>query len=219
MEFSAPGFGLPGIVAIVCFALMLGSKYLIGMANWVEIAILFLGFALLLVELFVLPGFGVAGILGIALILAGLFGMLIRNAPNELPWPHTSADWSALSSGVLSLTLGFFGFLVLAWILSRYLPRFSFMSGLILAPSIPGRGAGWQISMTAPPENAGSQPHVKDAGTTVTRLRPAGKARFGEAIVDVVADGEFLDKDTKVTIIAIQGGRVVVRRAEPEGPA
>ncbi len=56
IEFSAPGFGLPGIVAIVCFALMLGSKYLIGMANWVEIAILFIGIVLLLIELFVLPG-------------------------------------------------------------------------------------------------------------------------------------------------------------------
>lgn len=218
MEFSAPGFGLPGIVAIVCFALILGSKYLIGMANWVEIAILFIGVVLLLIEFFVLPGFGVAGVLGIALILAGLFGMLIRNAPSEIPWPHTSADWSSLSSGVLSLMLGFFGFLVLAWILSRYLPRLSFLSGLILAPSIPGRGAGSQISMTTPPENAGSLPTVKDSGTTVTRLRPAGKARFGEAIVDVVADGEFLDKNTKVTIIAIQGGRVVVRRADSEGP-
>lgn len=219
IEFSTPGFGLPGIVAVICFAMMLGSKYLVGMANWVEIAILFIGIVLLLIELFVLPGFGVAGILGIALILLGFFGMLIRNAPDEFPWPKTSADWSSLSAGALSLTLGFLGFLVLAWILSRYLPKLGFMSGLILAPAVSGRGTGSQISMTAPPENAGRQLHVKDAGETVTRLRPAGKARFGDAIVDVVSDGEFLDKGTKVTIIAIQGSRVVVKPAESGGQA
>lgn len=212
IEFSAPGFGLPGIVAVVCFALMLGSKYLVGMANWLEIVILFLGIVLLLIELFILPGFGVAGILGIGLILLGLFGMLIRNAPDELPWPETPADWNTLSSGVLSLGLGFGGFLFLAWIVSRYLPKFEFARGLILAPTTTGRGAGSQISMTAPPENAGRGVQVGSLGETITRLRPAGKARFGEALVDVVATGEFLDKGTNVEIIGINGSRVVVRK-------
>jgi len=48
-------------------------------------------------------------------------------------------------------------------------------------------------------------------------LRPAGKARFGDAVVDVVATGEFLDKGTKVEILAINGSRVVVRRIEEQG--
>ncbi len=217
IEFSTPGFGLPGIVAVVCFALMLGSRYLVGMANWVEIALLFTGIVLLLIELFVLPGFGVAGILGIAMILIGLFGMLIRNAPDELPWPETTADWDSLSSGVLALALGFAGFLLLAWIVSRYLPKLPFMSGLILAPAAGGRGAGSQVSMTAPPESTERQLRVGAVGEVVTRLRPAGKARFADAIVDVVATGEFLDKGARVTIIAINGSRVVVKRLERGG--
>ena len=90
IEFSTPGFGLPGLVAVICFAIIVGSKYLVGMANWVEIILLFVGIVLLLVEIFVLPGFGVAGILGIVCVLVGLFGMLIRNAPDELPWPDTT---------------------------------------------------------------------------------------------------------------------------------
>jgi len=218
IEFSTPGFGLPGIVAVVCFALMLGSKYMVGMANWVEIVLLFAGIVLLLVELFVLPGFGIAGILGIAMILMGLFGMLIRNAPDEFPWPHTPADWDSLSSGVVSLSIGFAGFLLLAWILTRYLPKLPFMSGLILAPATPGRGAGSQISMTAPPESRGWQVQAGDVGAAVTRLRPAGKARFGDALVDVVAEGEFLDAGTRVVISAINGSRVVVKRSEQGGP-
>ncbi|MEN6427304.1 MAG: NfeD family protein [Phycisphaerales bacterium] len=219
IEFSTPGFGLPGIVAVVCFALMLGSKYMVGMANWVEIALLFIGIVLLLIELFVLPGFGIAGILGIALMLLGLFGMLIRNAPDELPWPHTPGDWDSLSSGVFSLALGFAGFLVLAWMVSRYLPRLPFMSGLILTPAAAGRGAGSQVSMTAPPESAGRRLQVGDAGEATTRLRPAGKARFGDAIVDVVAMGEFLDKGARVAITEINGSRVVVKNREQDGKA
>ncbi len=214
MEFSTPGFGLPGIVAVVCFALLLGSKYMVGMANWVEIAMLFIGIVLLLIEVFVLPGFGIAGILGISMILLGLFGMLIRNAPDELPWPHTPADWDSLSSGVLSLALGFMGFLVLAWIVSRYLPKLPFMSGLILTPGTAGRGGRLQVSMTAPPESAGRQLQVGDAGDAITRLRPAGKARFGDATVDVVAAGEFLDKGARIVIIEINGSRVVVKCLE-----
>jgi len=215
IEFSTPGFGLPGLVAVICFALILGSKYLVGMANWVEILLLFIGVALLLVEIFVLPGFGVAGILGIVCLLFGLFGMLIRNAPDELPWPNTPAQWEALWYNVLALVAGFAGFILSAWLLSRYLPKLPFMSGLVLAPTpaAPG-GGGSQISMTSPPESSATGVQVGDAGEVIATLRPAGKARFGEAIVDVVADGEFLQPGTPVEIIEISGSRVVVRKIE-----
>jgi len=220
IEFSTPGFGLPGAVAVICFAVILGSKYLVGMANWVEIVLLFAGILLLLVEIFVLPGFGIAGILGIGCLLAGLFGMLIRNAPDELPWPDTTTDWQSLSAGAVSLALGFGGFLILAWLVSRYLPKLQFMSGLILtpAPTASGRG-GSQISMTAPPESAALGVQVGGVGEVVSRLRPAGKARFGDAMVDVVATGDFLDKGTRVEIIAINGSRVVVKEIEQGGTA
>ena len=215
IEFSAPGFGLPGLVAVVCFALILGSKYLVGMANWVEILLLVIGVVLLLVEVFVLPGFGVAGIVGIACILIGLFGMLIRNAPDELPWPHTVGDWQSLSSGVIGLAAGFGGFLLLAWLLSRYLPKIPFMSGLILSPAVVAAGRGGsQVSMTSPPESASVGVQVGDVGEVLSTLRPAGKARFGDAIVDVIATGEFINKGTEVQIIEIQGARVVVKKTE-----
>jgi membrane-bound serine protease (ClpP class) len=172
---------------------------------------------LLLVETFVLPGFGVAGILGISGVLVGLFGMLIRNAPDELPWPHTPTDWQSLSSGVISLALGFAGFLVLAWLVSRFLPKTRFMSGLVLSPASPG-GAGSQVSMTAPPQSSGPV-QVGQRGEVVSKLRPAGKARFGEALVDVVATGEFLDTGTQVEILAINGSRVVVNEVNEGGAA
>jgi membrane-bound serine protease (ClpP class) len=185
----------------------------------VEILLLLVGVLLLLVEIFVLPGFGIAGILGIVGILLGLFGMLIRNAPDELPWPETTGDWQSLSSGVISLALGFGGFLVLAWIASRYLPRLRFMSGLVLAPNPTISGGPGRVSMTAPPESIEPGVRIGDVGEVVSKLRPAGKVRFGEALVDVVATGEFLDTGTQVEIIAVNGSRVVVRKADGGGEA
>lgn len=215
IEFSTPGLGLPGLVAAICFAILVGSKYLVGLANWVEIALLFVGMVLLLIEFFVLPGFGIAGILGIACLLGGLFGMLIRNAPDELPWPETPADWQMFTSGVLGLALGFTGFAFLAWLLSRYLPKLQFLSGLVLVPTAATRGAGGvTVSMTRPPESAGLGVQLGDVGTVTSHLRPAGRARFGEAVVDVVAAGEFLDKGAVVEITEIRGNRVVVKKTQ-----
>jgi membrane-bound serine protease (ClpP class) len=71
--------------------------------------------------------------------------------------------------------------------------------------------------MTAPPEGSERLLQVGDAGEAVTRLRPAGKARFGDALVDVVATGEFLDKGTELEIIAINGSRVVVKKMRQGG--
>ena len=219
VEFHTPGFGLAGIGAALCFAILVGSKYLVGMANWVEILVLIVGILLLLVEIFVLPGFGIAGVLGIVCILLGLFGILLPNAPSELPWPRTPAEWEALSSGVISVAVGFVGFIVLAWLLARYLPKLPFASGLVLSPASTASGAASQAGMAALPQTLGPGVHVGDAGAVISKLRPAGKARFGDTLVDVVATGEFLDNGTGVEIIAINGSRVVVKKAEKGGPA
>jgi membrane-bound serine protease (ClpP class) len=212
IEFSTPGFGLPGLTAVICFALIIGSKYLIGMANWVEVAIFFIGVILLMIEIFVLPGFGVVGVLGIILILAGLFGMLVKNPPDKVPWPQTQLDWQLFTNSVLGLLFGFIGFVVLAWILAKYLPKLQFLSGLILIPTAAKQRGGMKVSMTAPAERVAGV-DIGDIGEVVSTLRPAGKAKFGHCVVDVVAVAEFLDKGTKVEIIEIHGNRVVVRAA------
>ena len=82
IELNTPGVGLPGLVAVICIVIIIGSKYLTGLANWVEVALFVIGVLLLMVELFVLPGFGIAGFAGILCILAGLFGMLVKNPPD-----------------------------------------------------------------------------------------------------------------------------------------
>jgi len=184
------------------------------LANWVEVALFVVGAFLLMVEIFVLPGFGIAGFSGIMCILAGLFGMLIKNPPDKLPWPETTIDWQLFINGVLGLSLGFIGFVLLAWLLTKYMPKLQFLSGLILIPTAAKQGDEIEVSMTTPPESKTISVNIGDIGEVISTLRPTGKAKFGDAIVDVVAGAEFLDRGTKVEIIEIHGNRVVVRAAE-----
>jgi membrane-bound serine protease (ClpP class) len=213
VEFNTPGLGLPGLVAVICVIIIIGSKYLIGLANWVEVALFVVGIILLLIEFLVLPGFGIAGISGIVCIFAGLFGMLIKNPPDKLPWPSNPVEWGDFTQGVIGLSLGFGGFIILAWLLSKYMPKIPFLGGLILVPTSAKQGGTMQVSMTKPVESEIVGVNIGDIGEVISTLRPTGKARFGDAIVDVVAEGDFLNIGTKVKIIEIHGNRVVVKAA------
>lgn len=213
IELNTPGLGLPGLVAVICFVIIISSKHLVGLANWVEVAIFLTGLSLLVIEVFVLPGFGIAGILGIICIFAGLFGMLIKNPPDELPWPKDIFAWDVFTDGVLGMSAGLLGFFVFAWIFTKYLPKWRFLSGLTLVPAVP-KEKGAALSMTSPPRDIPAGVSVGDIGEVTFTLRPTGKARFGETVVDVVAEAEFLDNGTKVEIIEIHGNRAVVKAAE-----
>jgi len=217
IEFNTPGLGLPGLAAVICFVIIIGSKYMVGMANWLEVVLFAVGILLLLVEIFVLPGFGIAGFSGIACILVGLFGMLVKNPPDEFPWPQDAIAWSDFTSSIMALCLGVVGFAILAWLITKYLPKTEneFLSGLFLVPAACGQRGAAHVSMT-PPESETRSVRIGDTGQVVLTLRPTGKARFGDAIVDVVAEAEFLDKGTKVEIIEMHGNRVVVKAVEEQ---
>lgn len=212
MELNTPGVGLPGLVALICIIVIVGSKHLTGLANWVEVAMLIVGVILLLIELLILPGFGIAGALGILFIFAGFFGMLIKNAPDELPWPKTDLDWQIFIDGSISLLLGIGGFIIIAYWITKYLPKskLSLFSGLILSPTIPAPELV-RPSMTAPDMPEGFSIAVGDIGTVLSTLRPTGKVKFQSAIVDVVTQGQFIDKDVKVQIVSIAGNKVTVK--------
>jgi membrane-bound serine protease (ClpP class) len=216
IEFNTPGLGLPGLVAVICFVIIIGSKYLVDLANWVEVALFVIGFILLMIEIFVLPGFGIAGFLGITCIVFGFFGMLVKNAPGELPWPRDDFAWQDFTNGVLGLSAGFIGFVILAWLAAKYLPTFKFLSGLILVPAAAKVGSEYEVNLTTLPESKSISVHIGDIGEVTSRLRPTGKAKFGDAIVDVVAEAEFLEGGTEVEIIEIHGNRVVVKSKERE---
>jgi len=212
MELNTPGLGLPGLVAVICIVIIVGSKFLAGMANWVEIAIFVTGILLLLVEIFVIPGFGIAGLTGIFFIILGGFGMLVKNAPDQLPLPRPEfGGWEPILDGLVGVSAGLAGFVVLAVLLARYMPKVAFLSGLSIEPA--PKGGNRPISMTKEPESEAGNLEVGQGGIADSILRPAGQVKFGNAIVDVVAQGEYVQKGENVEIIEIHGNRVVVRKA------
>jgi len=212
IELKTPGIFLPAAVAIFCFAILFGSKYLVGMATWWEVAIFAIGITLLFLEVFVIPGFGIAGVSGIVCILVGLFGILVPNRPNELPWPRYDLgdmQWKMFTDGTLALGIGFIGFTILAYFLAKFLPKTSTFAGLVLSPA--GAGEKLQIDSTAPLAEI-CELKIGDDGIAMTKLRPAGRAKFRQAIVDVVTEGDLIEKDKKVKIVHIQGNKVVVKQ-------
>lgn len=211
MELKTPGVGLPGLTAVICFAIIFGSRFLTGMATWWEIAVFAVGVVLLAIEIFILPGFGVAGVLGIFCILISLFAILVPNRPDELPWPKpdlNNSQWDIVSSGAGGFMLGFLGFAVAAYALAKFLPKTVFLRNLILAPAQANIKMQTPIT-TLPQEDTALK--IGDTGIAITILRPVGKAKFGDAIADVVAEGEYIQKDKTVKIVLVQGNKIVVR--------
>jgi len=209
-ELNSPGVGLPGAVALAALALLFGSKFFIGLANWWEIALFFVGFILLVLEIFVIPGFGVAGISGILLLLFSLAAMMVNNAPDKLPIPTSEMDWELFWENVYAAVGGFVLFLVGAWILSKYLHKIPVANKLIIES--PTKAAPEKLQSFI--ESAEPSIQAGQRGVTLSSLRPAGMARFDGKRVDVVTEGELIDPQRPVQVIAVEGNRIVVKETE-----
>lgn len=214
VEFHTPGLGLPSLLAIVCLVILVCSKYLTGMANWIEVALLAIGFVLLMLEIFVIPGFGVAGFSGIICIMAGLFGMLVKNAPDEVPWPKGQYAWQVFTDGLTAMAMGFILFIIVAVVLAKYLDRLPFLRRFVLKSVNPG--GKLVLSRTSEPQHRQRPVEIGQTGRSVSKLRPAGKAKFAGSVVDVVTDGAFIENDKPVRILEIHGNRVVVSEIQQD---
>ncbi len=206
VEFNTPGLGVPGAVAVIALTVFLGAPFLTGLANIWEVLLVALGFVLIAVELFVIPGFGVAGISGILFVLLGLLATFIPDEPGSLPihWPSLQPGVDALEAGVQALGASL-GLSIAGMVLvSKYLDRIPYVRGVIPANPAP--------SDVMPDDPYPGFARVGDVGLAVGILRPSGKVRFGGRLVDVVSQGEVVDDGTEVEVIERRGNRVVVRR-------
>ena len=203
IALSTPGLGVPELVAVICFAIVFGSKYMAGIAEWWTIALFVIGVVLLLIELLVLPGFGVAGIAGGTCVLVGLLGMVMPKDPGPFPFPRTEIAWDTFWGYVAWLTLGFFGFVAGVILLTKYLPRVPKLGRLVLAEPTPAIAAG-------PPDIAPGV-DIGATGIAIGPLHPAGQVRIGQNTVDVVTQGELIDAGTQVQVVRREGNKIVVR--------
>jgi membrane-bound serine protease (ClpP class) len=206
VALNTPGFGVPEVVAISCFAIVFGSKYMAGIAEWWTIALFVIGVVLLLVELLVLPGFGVAGIAGGICVLIGLLGMVMPKDPGPFPFPRTPIAWDTFWGYTAWLTVGFFIFVVGVILLAKYLPRIPKFGRLVLAEAT----SATAVDAARPPDIAVGI-KVGQVGRAIGPLHPAGQVRIGEKTVDVVTEGEMIDAGSEVQIVSREGNRIVVR--------
>jgi len=202
IEMKTPGIGVPALVALICFGLYFVGYFIAGLAGWEEVVVFAIGVILLAVEVFVLPGFGVTGFLGLALILVSLVMAMVQRLPGGPVWP----TWPQLQLPLLKVLGGFLGSAAVMAVLARYLPETRLFHKLELAATT-SAAAGYTSSRG---EAAGL---VGATGVAETLLRPAGKGRFGDQLVDVVTEGDLIAPGTAIKVVEVSGSRVVVTRA------
>jgi membrane-bound serine protease (ClpP class) len=195
VELRTPGFGVPGALGLASLALFFWGHWLVQLAGWEELLLVGSGLVLLALEVFVVPGFGLTGMLGLTALLGGL-GLSVVGA---------GATWEvilmAMGRGALALLLA----LAASLALLRLLPRLRFGRRLILEPALLAGTAG-----AAAPER--DYAWLGKHGITASPLRPAGLAHIDGTRVDVVSDGEFIEVGQPIEVIRVDGNRIVVCR-------
>lgn len=202
LEMKAPGFGLPGITGIICLGLVFFNQHLIGLADYTELIFIMLGLVLLALEVFVLPGFGIAGMSG---ILAICIGMILSFQDFVVPDPNLPWQQDILLANV-TLVLGSF---VVAFLAALFFLRFVFPR---LGRLVEGPYLATDLAASHADSYEAQGIRVGDRGTAHTLLRPSGKVHFGDETIDVVTEGEFIEKGTPVQVSRVRGNTIVVTR-------
>ena len=205
LEFKIPGATLPGIISGICFALFFLGHYLAGLAGWEVVALFVLGLVLVIIEiLFFAHSTIVIGVVGVFLMLASLLWAMIDRYPGETFFP----TGQMLAVPLRNLFIAIVAAAIVIALLAKYLPRtsiyrrFALMTSNPPGPSLAGAPREFATALSLSP---GMQ------GVALSILRPSGKARFADHIVDVITQGEFIAPETPVTVVQSDGMRVVVK--------
>lgn len=214
IEFRTPGFGLPGIAGAVCLGVYFFGHYVAGLAGWEDLALMIVGLVLLAIEVFVLPGFGIAGIAGIGCLALGAFMALIPRLPKLVPIegmdePSLTSHFTEIALRNLTITMLLVA--LFAWLLSKYLPKTTLYHALVLETGLSNADGYVASNSTKYHQFLGQE------GVARTMLRPAGTAEFGGERLDVVTSGDLVPQGTRIRVVRVEGGRVVVERVE-DGP-
>lgn len=215
LEINTPGFGIPGVVAIITFAVVFGSNFLLGTVDSFEMILFLVGVVLLAVEIFILPGFGITGISGIVLI-----GLSLVFSMQDFAIPEFSWQWELLGRNVLVVVTGII--LGIAGIAALALAgtRIRLFDRLVLKTQIQGTAGGPDpdnpvegARMPAPEEplpDYGAL--VGKTGVAVSVLRPAGKAEIEGTVYVVETNGAYVESGSPVRVVRVRGNRIIVEK-------
>jgi len=204
-ELQTPGIGFALVVAVVAATAYFAPLYLEGLAaNW-EILLFIVGLILIAIEIFVFPGFGVAGISGIVLSFAGLVLSLINNVNFDFDGVNPEKITGAFTTVIVAMFAGF----MISLALSKKI--FTTPSGIFRNLSlyeVQDKNKGF-VGV-----DPGLQALVGKTGTTYTVLRPSGKIMIGEKIYDAVALWGMIEKGTGVVVVKVEAAQLYVESSE-----
>ena len=192
-EIRTPTFGIAGMIGLFSLAAFFGSHMIIGLAGWEELILLGVGLVALVFEVFVVPGFGIAGLIAIACIGSAVFLALIGSLAT---WGDIARASGIVTTAIVITTMTIY-------LVFRHLPTSERWGGVFLKAAT-AKSLGY-IAAPARADLIGMQ------GTAITDLRPAGVVIIGDERLDVVTEGGFVDKGEEVKVVQSDGYRHVVR--------
>ena len=194
MEIKSPGFGVPGIVGLICLSLFFGSHFLVGLADMTEVMFLLVGIGLIIMEILVVPGFGVVGISGIIIVFYSFYKMLIGAYPSP-------ADYYLAYMG---LSVGIITSVIMAVIFYKTFPQTELYQKLI--PFAPQKsGEGFTISK-------GYDVLIGEMGNTVTDLRPSGKVEIMGKYYQAMSHGDYIESNEGIIVDGVDENQILVKK-------
>ena len=200
IEALHPGIGAAGAVALGALVLLVGAPSLIGLAEWWEILLVILGIVLIGVEVVVLPGTGVAGIAGALCVLFGLIASFTGSDPTSAG--ERSALLTASSTTIAGIVLG----VILTWFASRWFRETSVFKRAVLSAAVTD-------PHSAPIRGEPTPPPVGSVGLADSDLRPAGRARFGDLVLDAQSTGSYIPRGSAIVVVGRSGSTLVVEES------
>lgn len=198
IEMKTPGFGLPGIIGAVSFALYFLGGYVAGLSGLEWTVVFIIGLSLFILELFVFPGTLIIGLVGGAMMLAALVMAMVDFYPGMPSIP----SFALLQQSLLNVLVTCAVAMVLMIFLSRFLLKTPLFHKLVAT------GASGSASVAKLVHAQASR--VGEKGVAISSLRPGGKAQFGAEILDVITQGELIERGTAVKILGFSGHEAVV---------
>jgi membrane-bound serine protease (ClpP class) len=211
-ELSTPGVSAPGGAAAVALLILLGAPALTGLAQWWDILFVLVGILLIVLELFVIPGFGIAGISGVVLLGMGFIGTFIAPDPGGGLLPSSPEAQQQALRGVLTMLVAFFGGAIGLYFISRHFQSLPIFNKLVLATTSGNDSQPASMFEPMRPMGAG-RPRAGDTGIVETQLRPSGKVRFGDRLYDVVSGHGIIDAGATVVVRTSDPFSIVVEKA------
>jgi membrane-bound serine protease (ClpP class) len=200
LEVTSPGFGIPGSVAVIAFSLLFASNFMLGRVGSVELLLFMGALVLLLLEVFVIPGFGVAGISGLVLLVASLVLSMQGFIVPEFDW-----QWDRLNRNVLLVLANTVGAFLAFGGFAYLFGRTNMFNRLKLADT-QQTAAGFTVQT-----NEVRERYLGRSGRAITTLRPSGSADIDDERVAVESDGEWIEAGTEVEVVRVDGNRLIVR--------